>query len=90
MKYPNNPIKNCSRDLPAFSSLHQPTAAPHYFSISEIRVDLGALILKRTVFENSSYCVLFISETKHYGACSGALPKRTTYVNDRSVQLVYS
>jgi hypothetical protein len=43
-KNPNNPIGNRTRDLPVFSSMHQPT--PSYFSISEFRVNLGAHILK--------------------------------------------
>jgi hypothetical protein len=45
MKNPNNPIGNRTRDLPAFSWTHEPTATPSCFSISELRVISGAHIL---------------------------------------------
>jgi len=76
MKNPNNPIGNRTRDLPAFSSVHQPTTPLNYFSISELRVKLGVQILKELLLK-TILIAFFCSEMKLYGVCSGALPERT-------------
>jgi hypothetical protein len=59
MKNPPNPIENRTRDLPGFSSVHQPIAPPGYFPIIELRDNLGAHILKELLWKR--FLLRFVS-----------------------------
>jgi len=60
MKNPNNSIGNRTLDLPAFSSMHQPTAPVSYLSINELRVNLGVQILKELLLKTILFAFCFI------------------------------